>query len=663
MSCVANNYMQRAPAQVVIGTAGHVDHGKTSLIKALTGTDPDRLPQEKQRGLTIELGFAFLIGAENNHSCDLGFVDCPGHSKFLRHAIAGMGAMNGCLLVIAADEGIAAQTREHLDLLRLLDVHWGRIIISKSVLVGEQRLQTLSAQCLELCAGTPFALEKPLCTDAHTGLGMSELREWLFEQAEARLGLIQEQQIQAPARLGIDRVFTVKGHGTVVTGTLLSGSLQVGDAVQCFPGPQARIRGVQVRSLTVQQAIAGQRCAINLAGVECDNIERGAWLAPVNSLQPTQRIDILADVIEPGLRHGDALRIHHGTAAHSGRIMLFEHKDITSGQAIAQLRLDSPLYLDRGDQLVLRRPSPSATVGAARVLAVDAQRHKRFHVDTRKWFADLQSASATQLTSWLQMRGPVPATLNEAQVFCAGTAALQQAIVDSGETIITRDCTQETFLWSAQQWHTLRESVSAVYKKNAYADITNPWHALDSLRHNCASACPTAAWEDFLKAWQDEGDLLRQQRLICIPALLPEIPSKIYAEIQELIVHYAERGLQAGYNNPECDARDNPPLARQALQIAGARGWLIRLSDRQHIDRQSLQAAVHLLTQAFAANEEVDFQWAKRAFGVSRRYILPILEWCDQNGISLRQGNMRIAGHALADSSEIPVPMVGILPK
>ncbi len=648
--------MQHAPQQMVIGTAGHVDHGKSSLVQALTGTDPDRLPQEKNRGLTIELGFAFLPGEAHGFDCDLGFVDCPGHSKFLRHAIAGMGAMNGCLLVIAADEGIAAQTREHLELLRLLDLTWGRIIISKSGLVPEERARAVADEAFALCSGTPLAAEEPLITDAHDAIGLDELRMWLFNQAQERLA---QMKTDGTPRLSVDRVFTIKGHGTVVTGTLLGGSLKKDMQIQCFPGPSGRVRGLQVRSLDVDEALAGQRTAINIAGVDKNDIERGAWISLSNALSPTTRVDIMLQCIEPGVKHGDAVRVFHGAASVSARIILLEENKKSAGQARAQLRFDQPLFLARGDQVVVRKPSPSITLGAATVLAVDAPKHKRMRDETRKWFDDLQGSAATRLVSWLEQRDNNPATREEAERFCGGADALSESLDAAGVGIVQRQLAHAEYFWSTAAWNRVQKNIGDYLQEHARKDYAQPWYPLDSLHAHCAPSCPKQAWEDRLSAWQVEGALLRRDRLICAPEYLPDLPAILADECNALNQAYKEKAFSAGYDNNECDARPNHDVAKQALGILSSRGYLIRLSDRQHMHRDTVSEALARLADAFSNGEEVDFQWAKRHFGVSRRYILPLLEWCDSVSLTQRHGNVRVAAGKLGDGKSVPIPLLG----
>ena len=653
--------LQQAPAQLVIGTAGHVDHGKSTLVRALTGSDPDRLPQEKQRGLSIELGFAFMLGADHGFDCDIGFIDCPGHSKFLHHAISGMGAMNACLLIIAADEGVSAQTREHLEILRLLNLDWGRVVISKANLATTEQHDLLIEGIQLLCSGTVFNNEAPLLCDAIDGLGTDVLRAYLFEEAQQRIAAMHEERLTLAPRLGIDRVFHVKGHGTVVTGTLLNGQLQVDEHIACYPGPEARIRGLQVHGTAVQTAIAGQRCAINVAGVAKDDIQRGSILSLPQHLRSTNCIDALANIIEPGVKHGEAVKVFYGAGQYSARVILLEAQSVSSGQARIQIRFDQDIYAQRGETLIIRRPSPAQTVGAATVLSLDAPRHKRFDQVTRKWFDDLQSDALTRFISWLEQRDSRVATLNDAIAFCGTAAAVDALCVEAGQAIQKRVLKHETYFWGTQAWQRLQDRASEVLATHVAKHIEQPWLSLDRLRDMAAPDCPSQAWEDRMAAWQLSGDLKRHQRLLCLPSSLPDMDERLTAELHALQAFYRDEAFKAAYNNPICDGRTDPELAHRALRIAAAYGWLIRLSDRQHMHRCSVLHALAEIRTVLQEAGEFDFQWAKQVFGVSRRYLLPLLEWFDLVNITQRRDKIRVAGTSL--QNELPIPLLLVLPE
>ncbi|MFI5354775.1 MAG: selenocysteine-specific translation elongation factor, partial [Desulfobaccales bacterium] len=306
-------------APIILGTAGHIDHGKSSLIKALTGVDPDRLKEEKLRGITIELGFADLVLPNGRH---LGIVDVPGHERFVRHMVAGATGMDLVALVIAADEGVMPQTREHLEICQLLQVKQGLVVLTKTDMVEEDWLELVEEEVRESLKGT-FLEEAPIRRFSSVTLaGKDELLATLAELAEQ----VPPKPFKGIFRLPIDRVFTIKGFGTVVTGTAISGRLKVGEAVNIYPPEfKARVRGLQVHGQAVEEALAGNRTAVNLQGLEKEEVERGMVVAPPGALLPSRRLDafleILASAPRP-LKHRQAVRLHTGTSESIGMPLL-----------------------------------------------------------------------------------------------------------------------------------------------------------------------------------------------------------------------------------------------------------------------------------------------------------------------------------------------------
>src|SRR5688572_22579671 len=294
---------------IVIGTAGHIDHGKSALVRALTGTDPDRLKEEKARGITIDLGFAHLVDGDLN----LAFVDVPGHERFVRNMLAGAGGMDAVLLVVAADESVMPQTREHFAICRLLNVSSGAIVLTKSDLADEDTLELAALEVREMVAGSFLEDAPVVAVSSKTGQGLDALKTVLREIASSA----RPRDAGGSTRLPVDRVFTLKGFGTVVTGTLLSGTLREGQTVSVLPNRlTATVRGVQVHGQQQAFAEAGQRTAVNLAGIELSEIERGVTLCATGSFEPTQRFDVLIDLLPSSkpLRHGTRVRFHQGTS-------------------------------------------------------------------------------------------------------------------------------------------------------------------------------------------------------------------------------------------------------------------------------------------------------------------------------------------------------------
>src|ERR1041385_7315458 len=344
---------------LIVGTAGHIDHGKSALVRALTGTDPDRLPEEKRRGITIDLGFADLQLGD----LKIGFVDVPGHERFVKNMLAGAHGIDLLALVIAADEGVMPQTREHFDICRLLGVRNGLVVITKRDLVEEELLPLVEDEARTLVAGSFLEDAPVIAVSAKTGEGLDDLKFHLTEVAE----LVPPRSSDFTTRLPIDRAFSMKGFGAVVTGTLIAGQINEGDELELLaPGTKVRVRGLQVHGQAVKRAHAGQRTAVNLAGVDTSQIERGMVLAPVGRLRPTQIVDVWLDVLPDAaraVRSRSRVRFHIGATEVLGRVRVLGGSQIEPGSAgLAQLRLEAPVIAVHGDRFILRSYSPAETI-------------------------------------------------------------------------------------------------------------------------------------------------------------------------------------------------------------------------------------------------------------------------------------------------------------
>jgi len=354
------------PRQIIVGTAGHIDHGKSVLVQALTGTNPDRLKEEQERGITIDLGFANLLLPDGTR---VGFVDVPGHERFVKNMLAGVGGIDLVLLVIAADESIKPQTREHFEICRLLHIPAGVIVLTKSDLVEPDILDLVRLETREFVAGS-FLEKAPLvAVSSRTGAGLEELKGVLADLARVAAG-------RAPSglmRLPVDRSFSIKGFGSVVTGTLIAGTLHEGDEVAVLPGGmRARVRGLEVFNQSTAVAQPGQRTAVNLQGVEAGAIERGDLLTVPGVLEPSYLLDVEIETLgEAGaeLRDLARVRFHHGTLEAMARVKLLEGGTLApGGRGFAQLRLETPLAALPGDRFILRRYSPPITIGGGAIL-------------------------------------------------------------------------------------------------------------------------------------------------------------------------------------------------------------------------------------------------------------------------------------------------------
>ncbi|HIJ82313.1 MAG TPA: selenocysteine-specific translation elongation factor [Desulfuromonadales bacterium] len=384
---------------LILGTAGHIDHGKSTLVKILTGTDTDRLPEEKKRGITIELGFAALHLQGNIR---LGIVDVPGHERFVRAMVAGAGGMDMVMLVIAADEGVMPQTREHLDICRLLGVKQGVIALTKCDLVDADWLELVSEEVRDFVAGS-FLEKAPIVpVSARRGTGIESLKEELHKLS----GTVDQKRGDGAFRLPVDRAFTVAGFGTIVTGTLLSGQIMIGDEVELFPsGICTKIRGIQAHGSTAEVGLAGQRLALNLQGVDNNQTRRGDVVAPRGIYRTTRVVDVEITCLKLALRplkHRSTLRLHSATYEVSAQVILLDREALEPGESsFAQLRLASPVLLLNGDPFVLRSYSPSQTVGGGTILDPAPPRRRRRSVEALALLESMSLGDETEMVERL----------------------------------------------------------------------------------------------------------------------------------------------------------------------------------------------------------------------------------------------------------------------
>ncbi|MPZ14162.1 MAG: selenocysteine-specific translation elongation factor, partial [Chloroflexi bacterium] len=412
----------------VIGTAGHVDHGKSTLIQALTGIDPDRLREEKERGMTIDLGFAWLQLPSGQ---EVSMVDVPGHERFIKNMLAGVGGVDIALLVVAADEGVMPQTREHLAILDLLAVDAGAVAITKADLVDEEWLELVKAEVEECLVGTTLRGAPIIAVSSVTGAGLPAL----CGELDRLLATERHRRQTGWPRLPVDRVFTMPGFGTVVTGTLIDGEIRVGQEVEIVPqGRRARIRGLQAHRKRVDVMSAGGRAAVNLSGLSTDEIGRGDVVTAPGWLRPTRAVDVRLHVVRDAprpLAHNARATFHTGAAEAMGRVSLLDHQELGAGETgWAQIRLDRAVAAVRGDAFVLRLPSPSVTIGGGVVIDEHAGRHRRFQerVFTRLDVLERGSPAEVLLQS---LQGKEPAELEALAKRAARTVAEARSLVQT----------------------------------------------------------------------------------------------------------------------------------------------------------------------------------------------------------------------------------------
>lgn len=628
----------------IIGTAGHVDHGKTLLIKALTGIDTDRLQEEKKRGITIDLGFAHITAPDGER---VGIIDVPGHERFVKNMLAGAGGIDLALLVVAADDGVMPQTKEHLGILSLLDIPDGIIVITKADLVDEEWAEMVADDIRNEVKGT-FLENAPIAVvSAYTGQGIDELRSLIFE----KIGM-EANNLSRPFRIPVDRVFTVEGFGTVITGTLIEGSLSEGEEVEIYPREtRVRVRNLQVHGKDVQTAYAGQRVAVNLAGIKKDEVSRGDTLAVPGSMQNTLMLDVKLRVLKDSQRvlvNGSRLHFYHGARDELCKLVLLGNDALEPGQeGYAQLRFTQPVAAKKGDRFVVRFYSPVETVGGGEVLDPSPQKHKRSDEKVQSALQVRESgSSADNLLQALLDLSPKFAVQGEVQrhlgmdddTFRTELAALieqGEAVRLSGKTVIATDYKD-----------TLGRQMAKILRD--YHD-QNPLQAgmrKDELRGKLLPGRENSLVDKVLALYEEDGVIRMDNQKVALADF--EI---VYSDADKALSdEIAKTFLDAAYMPPTLDEvmanyPKNAAAAKRVFDALMDTGVLVVVSPAQQMffHRDIVDAAWGLVTGFVADNGgEITLAQFRDLIGASRKYALPILEYFDRQGMTRKVGDARV---------------------
>lgn len=631
---------------VVIGTAGHVDHGKTQLVRALTGVDTDRLAEEKRRGVTIEAGFARLDFSDGTYA---GVVDVPGHEKFIKNMLAGAGGIDLALLVVAADEGVMPQTVEHLAILQLLGVQDGLIAVTKCDLVEEEWLEMVKAEITARVRGT-FLEGKEICAvSARTGEGVEQLRNALHTLA-ARA---REKSRRAPYYLPIDRVFSVDGFGTVVTGTLWSGMLPAGGETALYPnGRRCRVRGLQVHGKEVKTACAGQRVAVNLAGIGKETIARGDVLAQPDSLCDTMMLDVRLENLRTSRREiksGSRLHFHHGSAAHLAKAVLLDRDTLLPGEnCYAQLRFTEPLAVRRGDRFIVRFYSPLETVGGGVILDEQARRHRRNDARVLAVLAVRESGSEEErLIQAVRERGASPISLRE-------LSAHLEKDADTLEKELSDLCVRGV-LFASATGYLASETLDALWVRCeemlARYHREHPLHAgmrSAELRQKLLSGMEPECAEDVVACFVREGKLKVVEEQIALAEFSVHLTKRQRAIRERLLAYYRE----TGFETEEIErvyaqfAPGERADCRQVVESLVSEGELLLLAPRLYLGRKARDKACGVLRAWFSGHDELTLACFRDELGTSRRCALLVLEYFDRTGVLKKEGDLRRRGTA-----------------
>jgi len=645
-----------------IGTAGHVDHGKSTLVKVLTGIDPDRLAEEKERGMTIDLGFAWLTLPSGR---EVSIVDVPGHESFIKNMLAGVGGIDAALLVVAADEGVMPQTREHLAILDLLHVQRGVVALTKADLVDEEWLELVREEIAEHLKATTLADAKIIPVSAYTRQGIPEL----LTELDRVLDRAQERQNIARPRLPIDRVFSMTGFGTVVTGTLLDGGFKIGQEVEILPqGTHTRIRTLQTHKRQVEQVQPGSRVAMNLANVARSDLERGNVVVLPKQAHTTTlfdaRISLLPDAPRT-ITHNTLVDLYVESQEIPAKVRLLDVEELQAGQsAWVQLRLERPAVLARRDRFILRIPSPSMTIGGGEVVDIAPRYHKRFQQQVVGALERLLQGTPEELLLAALDRRPPLRTMSNKQAVKTMQGLIGYELTDIAqksnlavdvtlqllETLLSEGRVKQVgTLWFAQHiWDLLvEEAVQLVLDQHQRYPLRSglskeEWRSRLNLSPKIANEVfATLQAEGILEMVVEAGAARGGSRggLVRLPDFTPR-----FTDVQQRQV---EQVLQVFAKNPY-----TPPSRREAETMASAdvitalleQGRLIKLGDDILFLQQTYNQALLLLTDYLREHTTMTVAEARDLLGASRKYILPLLEHMDALRITRRAGDVRTLG-------------------
>lgn len=622
---------------IIIGTAGHVDHGKTALIKALTGIETDRIKEEKKRGITIELGFAYLDLPDGEKA---GIIDVPGHEKFVKNMLAGAGGIDLALLVVAADEGFMPQTREHLGILSLLNISEGIIVVTKKDMVDEDWLEIVCDEVRQEVQGTFLENAQIIPVSSYTGEGIEQLRQAIFTMIDQKT---QIKNLDVPFRIPVDRIFSVEGFGTVITGTLIEGTMKVGDPVTVYPSRiESRIRNLQVHSQDVQEAYAGQRVAVNLAGLKKTDLNKGDVIAVPDSMHTTMMIDIHLTVLKDcdrEIRNATRLHLYHGARDILCKIVLLDRDSVGAGESCyAQLRLEEEIAVKTGDRFVLRFYSPVETIGGGVILDSNPFKHKRNDAavleslklkeggsDREKISAALRDYSARfETLDFLQIQTGIPKEQFDQQINKLIKDKVAFRVSDN--VVIHTDYLNRLkdsavkLLESYHKENPLREGMKKDEFRNKfikYEDISVVDKITDSLvnRKVLKYVNNCVALADF--EVQQDNNQQEIENAFLQGGFSPESPDQIAARFPKV------------------------KNFKQVLESLVNTGKLVRVEEKILLHADYYNKALTLAKEHVDQNGQITLAEMRDLMGASRKFAVAVLEYWDKRGITKKVGDAR----------------------
>ena len=626
---------------IIVGTAGHIDHGKTTLIKALTGRNTDRWEEEQRRGITIDLGFTYF---DLKNGDRVGIIDVPGHEKFINNMVAGVVGMDLVLLVVAADEGIMPQTREHMDILGLLGIKKSILVINKCDLVDEEWLELVEEEIQEELEGTFMEGAPVVKVSAATGQGLDELTDTIQQLMSDE---VVAKDTQTIPRLPIDRAFTLSGFGTIITGTLISGTITREDVLEMYPiGKECKIRNIQVHGQNQDKCYAGQRVAINLSNVKKKEIRRGCVLAPKNSMKNTDLLDVKLKVLEDSMRiltNHERLHLYTGTSEILCRAVLLDKEQIGPGEeGLVQLRLEEEIAVKRGDRFVVRFYSPMETIGGGIVLEPNPVRKKRFDAQAIEELKKKESGSLGDVME-LQIKehGDTMITLAElAKVMAHSVDELKEYLEELEEsgTIFVFQMKKDTYLWHRDSEFAVRQKIEETLQKyhseHPYrygmkkAEIHNTF--LKKIKPNIFDA--------YIERMTGENVYGRREEYLSLPGY--EVPKDaMYLQTEKLIEDTFEK---AGYDFVRFSEIDFGKIPRQTAEdvilMMIDEGKVIRINEEMFTMKHLMDEAKEKIQNHLKEENLITIAQVRDMFSTSRKSAKPILEYMDSIKVTKKTG-------------------------
>ena len=626
---------------IIVGTAGHIDHGKTTLIKALTGRNTDRWEEEQRRGITIDLGFTYF---DLKNGDRVGIIDVPGHEKFINNMVAGVVGMDLVLLVVAADEGIMPQTREHMDILGLLGIKKSILVINKCDLVDEEWLELVEEELQEELEGTFLEGAPVVKVSAATGQGLDELTDTIQQLMSDE---VVAKDTQTIPRLPIDRAFTLSGFGTIITGTLISGTITREDVLEMYPiGKECKIRNIQVHGQNQDKCYAGQRVAINLSNVKKKEIRRGCVLAPKNSMKNTDLLDVKLTVLEDSMRiltNHERLHLYTGTSEILCRAVLLDKEQIGPGEeGLVQLRLEEEIAVKRGDRFVVRFYSPMETIGGGIVLEPNPVRKKRFDAQAIEELKKKESGSLGDVME-LQIKehGDTMITLAElAKVMAHSVDELKEYLEELEEsgTIFVFPMKKDTYLWHRDSEFAVRQKIEETLQKyhseHPYrygmkkAEIHNTF--LKKIKPNIFDA--------YIERMTGENVYGRREEYLSLPGY--EVPKDaMYLQTEKLIEDTFEK---AGYDFVRFSEIDFGKIPRQTAEdvvlMMIDEGKVLRINEEMFTMKHLMDEAKEKIQNHLKEENLITIAQVRDMFSTSRKSAKPILEYMDSIKVTKKTG-------------------------